>query len=527
MISAIAADYRPDASGWTDLRGLNAGAPGTMSTCDQPELPFTDAPTMTPAASPPARSSCPGPKRASETNRHAARPIRPWWRSSSRLRGIFVGATALAGAAVIASAATSIVTQPVGWEWLLLAALTWLSAPLALKVPGAPLMMTISESLSFVIAIGVGWDAAVITVAVDGPLASFRQRHPRLDRSLFNVAEPALSMAACVFVLDVVSGLSASERLSAPLARLIVPAFAATTTYLLLNSAMTATAIAMEAGNRIGATWRSHLNLLMIDHLAGTSLALLVVSGARGTGLAGAFAALPLLGALYMTYRSAIRRADDALQYADRLNRLYLGTVESLAMAIDAKDQVTHGHITRVCSLARRVAAAMDLRDDRLNKALEAGALLHDVGKLGVPDHILNKPGPLTPAEYDQVKRHTVVGAEIVSRIDYPYPVAPIVRHHHENWDGTGYPDGLKGHDIPIGARILSVIDCYDALTSDRPYRPAMTHDEAMAIVIARRGTMYDPTVVDVFAALSRADNVVISGVEPADTAADAERLAS
>lgn len=477
---------------------------------------------MTPAAPPTARPSCDPTGHRHAPDAHATAPFRVAWRGSTRLRWAFVGVTFVTGAATIVAAVASLVAHPVGWHWLLLAALTWASAPLALKVPGAPLTLTISETLAFVIAIGVGWEAAVLTVAIDGALASLRQRRPRLDRSLFNVAEPALSMAVCVLVLDAASGMSAADRLGAPLATLIVPGFAATTTYLLLNSVMTATAIAMEAGDRVVTTWKSHAGLLLIDHLAGTSLALLVISGARGSGLAGAFAALPLLGALYMTYRVAIRRADEALQYAERLNRLYLGTVESLAMAIDAKDQVTHGHITRVCALARRVAEAMHLRDERLAQALDAGALLHDVGKLGVPDHILNKPGPLTPGEYEQIKRHTVVGAEIVSRIDYPYPVVPIVRHHHENWDGSGYPDGLSGHDIPIGARILSVIDCYDALTSDRPYRRAMNHDDAMAIVLERRGTMYDPTVVDVFAAL------VCRGVPlaPGQAVAD-ERMAS
>lgn len=422
------------------------------------------------------------------------------------LRWSYVTAIVVAGACVVASAVTSLHATPAGWSWLVLAALTWMSAPLALQVPGAPLMVTISEALSFVIAIGVGWEAAVVTVAVDGFLAAFRQKRPRIDRSLFNVAEPALSMALCVFVLDHVSGMTPAERMGAPLAQLIVPGFLATSLYLISNSLLTTVAIAMESGLRVWSTWRQHVNLLMIDHLAGTSLALLVISGARGSGLVGAFAALPLLAALYVTYRNVITRADDAIKYAERLNRLYLGTVESLAMAIDAKDQVTHGHITRVCSLALRVADAMDLRDERLGKALEAGALLHDVGKLGVPDHILNKPGPLTPTEYEQIKRHTIVGAEIVSRVDYPYPVAPIVRHHHENWDGSGYPDGLRGHEIPIGARILSVIDCYDALTSDRPYRRAMSHDEAMAIIMARRGSMYDPMVVDAFARLNLED---------------------
>jgi putative methionine-R-sulfoxide reductase with GAF domain len=121
------------------------------------------------------------------------------------------------------------------------------------------------------------------------------------------------------------------------------------------------------------------------------------------------------------------------------------------------------------------------------------------MGKLAVPEHILNKPGKLTPAEFERMKLHASVGADILSAIDFPYPVVPIVRHHHENWNGTGYPDRIKGTDIPIGARILSVVDCFDALTSDRPYRPRLGDEEALAILIERRGSMYDPLVVDTF----------------------------
>jgi hypothetical protein len=132
-------------------------------------------------------------------------------------------------------------------------------------------------------------------------------------------------------------------------------------------------------------------------------------------------------------------------------------------------------------------------------KAIEAAALLHDTGKLAVPERILNKPGKLTASEFETMKLHVDAGADILSSIDFPYPVVPIVRAHHENWDGTGYPNGLKGLDIPIGARILSVVDCYDALTSDRPYRAAMSDEEALGIIRARRGTFYDPTIVDMF----------------------------
>ncbi len=121
------------------------------------------------------------------------------------------------------------------------------------------------------------------------------------------------------------------------------------------------------------------------------------------------------------------------------------------------------------------------------------------MGKLAVPEYILNKPGRLSPAEFEKMKLHASVGADILSAIDFPYPVVPIVRHHHESWDGSGYPAGLKSTDIPIGARILSVVDCFDALTSDRPYRPRLSNEEAIRILIERRGSMYDPLIVDTF----------------------------
>src|SRR5207253_6542092 len=129
------------------------------------------------------------------------------------------------------------------------------------------------------------------------------------------------------------------------------------------------------------------------------------------------------------------------------------------------------------------LARELGVCDESLIKAIEAAALLHDMGKLAVPEYILNKPGRLTPAEFDRMKVHASVGADILSAIDFPYPVVPIVRHHHENWDGTGYPTGLSGTEIPIGARILSVVDCFDALTSDRPYRPRLSDEEALAIL--------------------------------------------
>src|SRR5581483_8025484 len=163
-----------------------------------------------------------------------------------------------------------------------------------------------------------------------------------------------------------------------------------------------------------------------------------------------------------------------------------------------------HSHVRRVETYAVALANALGISDDATIKAIKAAALLHDTGKLAVPEHILNKPGGLTPSEFEQMKLHVDVGADILSLVNFPYPVVPIVRCHHENWDGSGYPRGVVGADIPIGARILSVVDCFDALTSDRPYRRRMTDEAALAILRERRGRMYDPHVVDTFITIYR-----------------------
>jgi putative nucleotidyltransferase with HDIG domain len=208
---------------------------------------------------------------------------------------------------------------------------------------------------------------------------------------------------------------------------------------------------------------------------------------------------IPLLAITYLTFRTSLGRLADANRHIAQVNDLYLSTIETLAMAVDAKDQITHGHIRRVQVYAVELAKRLGVNNDRQLKAIEAAALLHDMGKLAIPEHILNKPGKLTSAEFETMKRHAAIGADLLSSIRFPYPVVPIVRHHHENWNGKGYPTGISGTDIPLGARILAVVDCFDALNSDRPYRPRLDPDEAFAILRDRRGTMYDPLVVDTF----------------------------
>src|SRR6201988_1313850 len=202
--------------------------------------------------------------------------------------------------------------------------------------------------------------------------------------------------------------------------------------------------------------------------------------------------------AAYLMYRSAKSRLNLKAREVESLSKLHLATAEALATAIDAKDQTSHCHVRRVQIYASGMGEVFELPPEEI-AALKAGALLHDIGKLAVPSHILNKPGRLTVAEFEKMKIHTVVGAQILGRVDFPYPVVPIVRHHHEQWDGRGYPDRLKGEQIPITARIISVVDCFDSIREDRPFRRGMTFDEATALLRRGAGIHFDPVVVEQF----------------------------
>ncbi len=231
----------------------------------------------------------------------------------------------------------------------------------------------------------------------------------------------------------------------------------------------------------------------------GSAIATAVIySAVTHLGSAYVLLSVPIIAATFWTHKIYFERVNTKTREAEELSRLHLATVEALATAIDAKDQTTHFHVRRVQIYAEGLGRLLNLSDAEI-AALNAGALLHDVGKLAVPDHILNKPGTLTPAEFEKTKIHTVVGAEILGRVNFPYPVVPIVRHHHERWDGKGYPDGLQEEQIPITARIMSVIDCFDSVREDRPFRPGMSREDAIELLRGDAGTQFDPRIVTLF----------------------------
>jgi putative nucleotidyltransferase with HDIG domain len=411
---------------------------------------------------------------------------------------LFVGTIVAAGGTALVSSLYSLYSDPIPHEWMFLAALTLLSFFLAVKVPGVPVKISVSETFVFANVLLFGTAAATVTVALDALIISGWQYRRDPLKVLFNTTEPTLSiwLASSFFFLIVGQPLHMGPR--DPTA-LLFPVLVLSLTYFVLNTSFTAVAIRLQSGHQALATLRGHFLWIALNYLGGASAALLIAQNSTSLDATTLSIILPLLIITYLTFKSSMGRIDDANRHVEQLNRLYMSTIRTLAMAVDAKDQTTHGHIRRVQTHAIALAKTLGIHDASLINAIEAAALLHDIGKLGVPEHILNKPGKLNSAEFEQMKLHAALGADILSATDFPYPVVPIVRHHHENWDGTGYPDGLSGMDIPIGARLLAVVDCFDALTSDRPYRQSMTQAEALTILTQRRGRMYDPLIVDTF----------------------------
>jgi diguanylate cyclase (GGDEF)-like protein/putative nucleotidyltransferase with HDIG domain len=282
-------------------------------------------------------------------------------------------------------------------------------------------------------------------------------------------------------------------------------------TYFLSNNWTLSTVIGLVEKRPLRGLWHETQFWTLPYNLAGAAVVGLINVCNHYVGWQSALLILPIMYGIHRSFQLYLGRLDDQkkrieieeLQVAaekrhvEEVCALHLRTIEGLALAIDAKDHTTHQHLHRVRIYAIEIGKELGLSEQDLD-ALRAAALLHDIGKLAVPDHIINKPGRLTPEEFEKMKIHPMVGADILERVAFPYPVAPIVRAHHEKWNGKGYPDGLKGEEIPIGARILAAVDCLDAVASDRQYRNALPMDQAMKLVAQESGLSYDPRIVEI-----------------------------
>jgi diguanylate cyclase (GGDEF)-like protein/putative nucleotidyltransferase with HDIG domain len=393
---------------------------------------------------------------------------------------------------------------PAQWmQFLALLSLVIVTSSYPLRIPNTTASVTAGDTFTFLSVLLLGVPASILLGITD----SFVSSHRTTRRATSWVCAPAM-MAITVMV----SGhafylmLDASAHIrTVPLHtawfrfdQLLMPLAVMTLLQYFLNGLSVATMLALKSRRSIWKFWRDGYLWTSWTFFAAAIAAALIYEAVSKFGFLYVLLSVPIIAATYATYRIYFERVNEKTREASEMSRLHLATVEALATAIDAKDQTTHCHVRRVQIYAAGMGRVFGLSDSEI-EALKAGALLHDIGKLAVPDHILNKPGRLSAAEFEKMKVHTTVGAEILNRVNFPYPVVPVVRHHHEQWDGHGYPDALKGEEIPITARILSVVDCFDSVREDRPYRRGMTLEEAGALILRGAGNHFDPKVVEQF----------------------------
>src|SRR5437899_2073012 len=313
---------------------------------------------------------------------------------------------------------------------------------------------------------------------------------PRAIQFTFNVCTGSVSTALAYLVFH------------HPLMNLIIDSRPvllglAATVYFIANAGSIATVISL--------TERRPLRRILVDcyfwsfpyYLVGAAIAGVIAWLNRNFNWETSLLILPVIYLIYRSYRLYLGKLADEKRHVEEMANLHLRTIEALALAIEAKDHTTHEHLQRVRVYAIEVGKELGVTGTEL-EALHAAALLHDIGKLAVPEHIISKPGRLTPEEFEKMKIHPLVGAEILERVRFPYPVVPIVRAHHEKWNGSGYPLGLKYEEIPMGARILSAVDFLDAMASDRQYRRALPLQEVMKRLEEESGKSFDPKVVTV-----------------------------
>ncbi|HEV8485224.1 MAG TPA: diguanylate cyclase [Blastocatellia bacterium] len=391
----------------------------------------------------------------------------------------------------------SVAAQPLEINWVLLSLVTiLLVSRVDIGIPKRAGIITTSETFLFISILLYGTYPSVVLAGVDAAICKLLDRGKN-KLVWFNVWVVSLAIFISGSVVTLVFG--DAKFSSRDLPTLLLEAALLALLYYLLNAGIAracrrfkSEVVVLAADSRDSFLWTS------LTHLGSATAACLIVRLIDLISFYSFIITVPILTIIYFTYKVYVDKVEASNRHAEQMADLHLKTIEALAIAIDAKDEVTHDHVHRVQIYATGLAKLFGLTEGEI-EALKAGALLHDIGKLAVPDYILNKPGPLTTAEFERMKVHTVVGAEILERVGFPYPVVPVVRHHHERWDGRGYPDGLKGDQIPITARILTVSDSFDAMQEDRQYRKAMTREEAIQEVRAGSGKVFDPTVVGAF----------------------------
>ena len=411
---------------------------------------------------------------------------------------LFVGAVLAAGTLILVLFAPHSIANPL--LFVVLLACSSLASALKVRLPLASSgsTMSVSYAVDFAALLLLGANETMIVAAVSAwSQCTFRtETRTAPFRTLFSMASLVLTVKAAGFVYTLLGGVTVVSGFS--LFAIPKPLVGAATTYFVFNTLLIATAIGLSTRQSIARVWNENFLWSAPSYFVGAGAAAL---GASVIDQGGYWWASLVAAPLYLTYRTYkvyMGRIQDQQRHVAQVSDLHLATIEALALAIDAKDQTAQSHIRRVQVYAAGLAGALGMPDNEI-QGVKTAALLHDIGKLAVPEHILSKPGPLTQEEFQKIRIHPQVGAEIISGVPFPYPVAPLILSHHERWDGKGYPSGLKGDEIPLGARILSVVDYFDALMSERPYHKAMSLDAAIGLLRQESGKALDPRVVQTF----------------------------
>jgi len=347
---------------------------------------------------------------------------------------------------------------------------------------------------------------ATVLAAVVGFLSSRKSVDRRITVFTTGAAVISTYVAASLYgwFVHILAGTGDGAAAAVSFDKLLLPLCLLALVQYFLSTIATAAFTAFESGSPLTLS-RESLVWTSMTQVAGAAAAALFYAALLGGGFTFVFVGVLIVGLVHLLYRfneqrvEEVRRAEaEKSRHIQQMADLHMNTIESLAIAIDAKDQTTHGHVRRTQIYATEMGKIIGVKGTEL-QALVAGALLHDVGKLAVPEYILNKPGKLTESEFAKMKVHTSVGGDILKRVGFPYPVEDIVRHHHERWDGKGYPSGLRGEGIPLVARIIAVVDFYDATRCDRPYRKGMTREESLDLLRKMSATSFDPKIVETF----------------------------
>ncbi len=403
----------------------------------------------------------------------------------------YIGAVSLLGLAILSAGIHGWQSTDL-WRFLGYLILAMLSSKLKVSLPGITGTMSVSFLFLLIAIVELSFpEALVICCAATLTQVLWRPRaRPRPVQVMFNLSSMVLAIAVSY-------GLFHAAWLDWLRGFLPMMLCLTAASFFVINTASVATIIALTERKSMKTIWQECFFWSFPHYLVGASITWLHSLMNRYAGWQASLLMVPVIYFIFYSYRVYMERLENEKKHATEMAELHMRTIEALALAIEAKDDTTHEHLQRVQVYAVEVGRELGMSQPELD-ALQAAAVLHDIGKLAVPEHIISKPGRLTPEEFEKMKIHPVVGAEILERVKFPYPVAPIVRSHHERWDGAGYPDGLKGEQIPLGARVLTAVDWLDALASDRQYRRALPLDEAMEKIVAEAGTGLDARVVEI-----------------------------